>query len=445
MWPHGNPIRAFRALSRPLVTTAALVAIDGAVPAGASDYNVKGRWEWVTASKWDSVSGSNLVKGGGTHMALLRGASDEHWVLHWHEGKQARLWRPTSATDVDGVAADVPFPYFETFCSGHATLGNGKLLVVGGTIGVTTGERRCVTFDPEQYTLESKGWTQVTSSAVGHWYPTVTTLGDGKVLAVAGAQHESVVMFGGVAGSSDTVTNEARFLNMAEDENWNLDPTTTGRPAKRQGHSTVYWNGFAVVFGGEGMNNHIHKLWGPDQDPGRRRQWESALTPASPPPARSWHSAVVLGDTMYIFGGKDSATANARNDLWWINLKNPSTWNQVSVAGTWPDVRWSHTAVLVKEDRAQPVMVVYGGRKNATEHADDDVWELTIPRSGSGGASSFAWRRLQNLTDRPGPLEGHSAVMVALGYPNPRTHRRCSVDGSQMQVARPSSQTSSGS
>ncbi len=427
MPPHVNSIRAFRTPSLLLIPSLILAAVAVAMPAGASDYNVKGRWQWVTESKWDVMNGSNLEKGGGTHMALLRGASDEHWVLHWHLGEQARLWRPTSATDVDGVAEDVPFLSFETFCSGHATLGNGKLLVVGGTIGVTTGERRCVTFDPTEYTLASKGWTQVNSSAAGHWYPTVTTLGDGKVLAVAGAQHENIVMFGGAVGSSDTVTNEAGFLNMAEDENWNRDPTTSGRPAKRQGHSAVYWNGFAVVFGGESMNNDIHRLWGPDKDPGRRRQWEAALTPSNPPSARSWHSAVVLGDTLYVFGGKDNTSGSALNELWWINLKSPSAWNQVSVQGTWPEARWDHTAVLAKDDRAQPVMIVYGGRKNATELADDDVWVLTIPRyvnqGGGGAATSFAWRGLELSSPEPGPLEGHSAVLVARGYPNPRTHR----------------------
>ena len=76
----------------------------GIDPSSASDYNVKGRWAWVDTTQWDSLlstPGPNevrLLSGGGTHMALLRDSTDKSWVLHWHSGATARLWRAVTAT-----------------------------------------------------------------------------------------------------------------------------------------------------------------------------------------------------------------------------------------------------------------------------------------------------------------------------------------------------------
>jgi hypothetical protein len=46
------------------------------------------------------MNGDTLKSGGGTHMALLRGTADSSWVLHWHEGAQARLWLTTPMDSV---------------------------------------------------------------------------------------------------------------------------------------------------------------------------------------------------------------------------------------------------------------------------------------------------------------------------------------------------------
>ena len=48
-------------------------------------------------------------------------------------------------------------------------------------------------------------------------------------------------------------------------------------------------------------------------------RWEKILLPSKESPApRAGHSAVVNGDDMYIFGGKDSDVR--MNDLWKLNL-----------------------------------------------------------------------------------------------------------------------------
>jgi hypothetical protein len=103
------------------------------------------------------------------------------------------IYDPTT----DTLRSDVPTPY-DLFCSGHAFLPDGRLLVAGGTTAysdTTTGrpyegERRVRIFDPVSETYES-----ARSMAIGRWYPTVVSRGDGSMVAVAGfddqAQHSN--------------------------------------------------------------------------------------------------------------------------------------------------------------------------------------------------------------------------------------------------------------
>lgn len=73
----------------------------------------------------------------------------------------------------------------DVFCSGHAALADGRILVVGGyggsdtSIGLSTAE----IFDSNTNT-----WTAVPNMSYKRWYPTATTLSDGRVLVTAGWQ-----------------------------------------------------------------------------------------------------------------------------------------------------------------------------------------------------------------------------------------------------------------
>jgi len=98
------------------------------------------------------------------------------------------VWDPVSGTDVgpaDGATR------VNLFCSGHAFLADGALLVVGGHLedseGTTTAFR---------YSYDPAGgvgtWTALTPMARGRWYPTATTLPDGSVLVLSGSYRDGV-------------------------------------------------------------------------------------------------------------------------------------------------------------------------------------------------------------------------------------------------------------
>jgi hypothetical protein len=85
------------------------------------------------------------------------------------------------ATVRDGDDRPIDF-----FCCGHSYLADGTLLAVGGTLQIFDGpdfrgRKDVLAFDPA-----TEQWSRRTPMAHGRWYPTLVTLGDGRVLAATG-------------------------------------------------------------------------------------------------------------------------------------------------------------------------------------------------------------------------------------------------------------------
>jgi len=75
---------------------------------------------------------------------------------------------------------------WDMFCNGMVLLPDGRALIDGGTIdagvpGVHYGEKQVAIFDPATNTF-----TNVQDMAHGRWYPTLLTLGDGRVMTFSG-------------------------------------------------------------------------------------------------------------------------------------------------------------------------------------------------------------------------------------------------------------------
>ena len=103
-------------------------------------------------------------------------------LLFYEDGTSVTLWDYSN-----GTFSSLPTS-INLFCSGHAVLADGRVLVVGGFGGTSNpiGIANAEIFDPENNT-----WTQVPSMAFRRWYPTATTLSDGRVLVTAGWQTSS--------------------------------------------------------------------------------------------------------------------------------------------------------------------------------------------------------------------------------------------------------------
>jgi hypothetical protein len=92
-------------------------------------------------------------------------------------GKNARIWNPTSGTFTSvniGTGTNI-------FCAGHVHLPDGRILVAGGHLDNDIGLRDTNIFNPT-----TRQWTRVASMLEPRWYPTLTVLPDGRVLAMSG-------------------------------------------------------------------------------------------------------------------------------------------------------------------------------------------------------------------------------------------------------------------
>jgi hypothetical protein len=100
-------------------------------------------------------------------------------VLFYQDGATPTVWNY-----VQNTFTSVP-ESADLFCSGHALLSDGRVLVVGGygessnTIGLANAE----IFDPVGQT-----WTSIPNMRYPRWYPNATTLSDGRILVTAGWQ-----------------------------------------------------------------------------------------------------------------------------------------------------------------------------------------------------------------------------------------------------------------
>lgn len=119
------------------------------------------------------------------HAAVLKTG----WVLFLPEAttKTTLLWNPADEDDpVFDFMENEPDEYL--FCSGHAFLSDGRLLVAGGGGGGPSGVNRAWIFEPETRT-----WNKTTGDMTyDRWYPTVVTLSDERRVLVVGGRAENV-------------------------------------------------------------------------------------------------------------------------------------------------------------------------------------------------------------------------------------------------------------
>jgi hypothetical protein len=125
----------------------------------------------ATRGQWGPTFQTPVV---GIHASLLTTGK----VLFWGERGAAHLWDPAHP----GAGFTSLSKTFQIFCSGHTFLPDGRLLIAGGKISGENGEPRAVIFDPA-----TGNWSPTGSMAQGRYYPTLTVLPDGRVLAISGS------------------------------------------------------------------------------------------------------------------------------------------------------------------------------------------------------------------------------------------------------------------
>jgi len=195
--------------------------------------------------------------------------------------------------DTEQVATPV-----DLFCVGHAFLPDGRLLAAGGTQQYDPffGLRQSITFDPA-----TLSWTPQPPMAGGRWYPSLLELTDGRVLATAGLDGNSVLNI-----VPEIYTDGAGWAALPVSQHWPM-----------YGHLFLLADGRVFYSGGQyGGNNGVRPaVWDLGSnastdvpglpDAGTRNQSASVLLP----PAQH-QRVMIIGGGPYDMHNEAGATAS---------------------------------------------------------------------------------------------------------------------------------------
>jgi hypothetical protein len=122
--------------------------------------------------QWSSVMNWPIVA---VHANMMKNGKILMWDAWETYTSQAKVYDPVAntfaAVPVDGGL----------FCAGQAPDKDGNIVVVGGFIDGEKGIKDISVFNPDTNT-----WTKKTPMNFARWYPTATTLSDGRILAMSG-------------------------------------------------------------------------------------------------------------------------------------------------------------------------------------------------------------------------------------------------------------------
>jgi PKD repeat protein len=311
----------------------------------------------------------------GKHMALLNTGK----VLVWSAGDQARVWNP-----VTGDFTLTPAPFGDVHCASQVTLRDGRVLVVGGQNGVIhDGLSVTSIFDPLTNT-----WTRGADMAYARWYPTLTTLPDGRALVTSGdattgtrievpevydpatdkwtpqASRSQLlypfmyVLPSGLVYEAGTGTGTAYF-NPAGGGSWSPGPTAKFGSSAYSESGAMYEPGKILRAGGDDpATNRTQVIDMNAADP----QWEETAPMAFP--RRRMNTPILADGSVMAVGGTrqadDEAQAVLDGEIW-----SPATKQWTTVASMSEARMYHSTALLLPDGRVVTAGGEAGGRLRA--------------------------------------------------------------------------------
>ena len=233
--------------------------------------------------------------------------------------------------------------------------------------------------------LSEETWTELNPNAVWsarHGHSSVV-LPDG-----------SIVLIGGLGGSSNTVYNDT-WRSTDNGATWTLLNASSGWEARNDFSSVVLSDGSIVMMGGYGASDYLNDTW---KSTDNGVTW--TLVNASPGwSARHGHSSVVLPDgSIVMMGGLGGGSDTVYNDTW-RSTDNGTTWNLLNSSSGWEARNFQSGVVL--PDGSIIMMGGYG----ASDYLND-TWKSTD--------NGVTWT-LVNASPGWSARHGHSSVVLPDG------------------------------
>jgi hypothetical protein len=176
-----NPLRVFSRLSHVLVFSFLLSIL---VPVTMGQANVQGQWSTLPYLMPINPihvalmsNGKVLVVAGSGNCPPSQSGCPTGPPYGQPNNSGALLWDPVAGAITQFSVS------WDMFCNAMVLLKDGRALIDGGTIQYDPfyGQPQAAVFDPA-----TNAFTSVQNMAHGRWYPTVVTLGDGRVMTFSG-------------------------------------------------------------------------------------------------------------------------------------------------------------------------------------------------------------------------------------------------------------------
>ncbi|XP_062861830.1 uncharacterized protein si:dkey-3d4.3 [Trichomycterus rosablanca] len=205
--------------------------------------------------------------------------------------------------------------------------------------------------------------------------------------------HQGILyVFGGWRDSVYTNSKTPFWLFDTDKEQW-LHLNKPGShsqkevPANRKGHSAVVLGSSMYVYGGYiDMRGTLHEFWRFDTD---TRMWSLLSNAQVCPGPRHSHSAMTHQDCMYLYGGLQGL--KEQRDLWSWSCYN-QTWSCINTFSG-PSKLMGHSAVVYKDS-----MLLFGGAE--TQSAPRNcLWKLSL--------TTWTWEKLPSLPGSTAPCRIH--------------------------------------
>jgi hypothetical protein len=143
-------------------------------PTGPVTPSPQPQGQWSPVQNWPFEAVSSILMDNGKFL---------FWD-GWQQPQPSIVWNPAAPLTFTTINAPD-----SVFCDGAAQLPDGRIIVIGGYGGLSTGQTGIVDtaiFDPSTST-----WSRVANMHQPRWYPTLTELADGRYVAISGNNTDS--------------------------------------------------------------------------------------------------------------------------------------------------------------------------------------------------------------------------------------------------------------
>ena len=365
-------------MSRSVVTRvlqtilAVLLVVGAAAPRGWGQAGVQGQWSTLPSSMPINPihvilmhNGKILVVDGSGNCPASQSGCPSGAPYGPSNGSGALVLDPSTQTITQMSVA------WDMFCNSMTALADGRILIDGGTLAYDPflGSPKASIFDPSNNSM-----TDVQNMAHGRWYPTVTLLGDGRVMTFSGSN------------DSTGATNQAvEFYTVGS--GWSQEYQASWTPPLYP-RDHLLPNG-KVVSTGPQSGTHVFNP--------ANQTWTLNVAFTNYGHTRTYGSSVMLPLTpangydprIMILGGDSPATAST--EFIDMGASNPTWINGPAMS----QARIEMNAVLLPNGR----IVAIGGSVNdedaTTKSLNADIFNTEIADftkvvRSSGGANAFA-------------------------------------------------------